>query len=155
MAWYCWVSFGYSTRHSTLCHRLLWGHFVVWNSNRRFLNVACRLLDCPFCSCYYKSHPRGLTISFYKEWTWEAVAPVDIQFWFLFRWNCFQGHIVCLVRCWRFALYTCLISSALRIQVHDRICMGVKLGRPHWGRKVGWGCFPDFLPYRIPRGGPY
>ena len=42
-------------------------------------------------------------------------------------------------------LSSSLLSRNLKIKVHRTVilpvfCMGVKLGRSHWGRNVGWGC---------------
>ena len=45
----------------------------------------------------------------------------------------------------------CVLSIAkvtLCIWSQVRFCMGAKLGRWHWGRNIGWGCWGEYLGLR-------
>jgi hypothetical protein len=51
------------------------------------------------------------------------------------------GAITNVYKFWSLRLFLCIISNNV-------FCMGVKLGRLHWGRNVGWGCFLNRVPRR-------
>ena len=90
-----------------------------------------RLKKLSLYSYIFFRHPVSMTLfiivnSFYSLCSighpWRAYRRCDLH---LFPWP----HSMIFL----FILFHPLLSFAL-------LCMGVKLGRRHWGRNVGWGC---------------